>query len=128
MLAYIVSILAIVNLIIEKENNFVRFHAVQKIFFVIFSLVLYFVIIAVLFVVTIVITFLGVGAASVAGDAGGIIGLVLYIITLLMWVGLPLLFVAMFLGGLILCIVKAYQGEAFRLPIIGRFAAKVVPV
>lgn len=128
MLSYIITILAIVNLIIEKENNFVRFHAVQKLFFVITSLVIYFVVFFLLFIVTIIISIIGGVAASAAGDAGGIIGIILYLVMLIMWTVLPLLFIAIVLGGLIMCIVKAYQGEAFKLPIVGRFAAKVVPI
>ncbi len=128
LLGYLVGIFSIVNLIVEKDNNFVRFHAVQKLFFILFWTIGYFALIFVLFILTVVVMLIGGVAASAAGDAGGIIGVILWVIAMLTWVILPILFVAVFLGGLILCAVKAYNGEAFKLPIIGSLAAKIFPV
>lgn len=128
LLGYLIGVLSIVNIIIEKENNFVRFHAVQKLLFVAISTVLYFVIFIALFILTILIGIVGGVAVSAAGEAGGVIGLILYLITLLLWFGLPILFILIFLGCLIMSMVKAYQGEVFRIPIVGKFAAKIVPV
>lgn len=128
LLGYLVGIIAIVNLIIEKENNFVRFHAVQHIFFNITMVVLYIALIVVLVILNFVVFAIGGVAASAAGEAGGVIGLILSLITLLMWIVLPLLFIAIFLGGIIFAAIKSYQGEVFKFPIIGSLAAKVVPI
>lgn len=128
MLGYLVGVFAIVNLVAEKDNNFVRFHAVQHIFFSLSIAILYIVLIVVLFILQIVVFAVAGIAASAAGDAGGIIGIILWIITMLLWIALPLLFIAMLFGGIIFSAIKAYQGEAFKLPLIGRLAAKVIPV
>lgn len=128
LIGYIFWPIAVVNLIIEKENQFVRFHAVQELFFFLFWIISFFILFIVFFVLTIVVTILAGVLGAAAGDAGGVIGLIIYLITMVMWFVLPLLFVLVFLGGKILCAVKAFQGAAFKLPIVGRFAAKVIPI
>ena len=87
-----VWITGIVFLLIEKENNFVRFHAMQS-----------------------VLTFLGL---FVIGLVTGIIPVLGTVINLLIT---PL--------GLILWILlmyKAYQGEAYKLPVVGDIAEEQV--
>ena len=128
LLGYIFWPIALVNLIAEKENQFVRFHAVQKLFFILFNIIIFFVLFIGLFIISFVIMLLTGVAAAAAGDAGGVVGLILSFITMLIWFVLPLLFALTILLGLILCAVKAFQGEPFKLPIIGRFASKVVPL
>jgi uncharacterized membrane protein len=98
MLAYITIIPAIIFLVMEPYNKkrFIRFHAFQSIFFAIAWTVLW-----------IALSFIGV--IPVLGWA-----------TLLIW---PLLG----LGGLIIWIIllmKANQGQMFKLPIIGDMAEK----
>jgi uncharacterized membrane protein len=98
MLAYVTIIPAIVFLVMEpyNRNRFIRFHAFQCIFFVVAWTVIW-------------IALSIVGMIPVLGWA-----------TLIIW---PLLG----LGGLILWIVlmlKAYQGQMFKLPVIGDMAEK----
>lgn len=98
MLAYITIIPAIVFLVIEpyNKNRFIRFHAFQSIFFNVAWIVLWIV--------------LGIiGQIPVLGWA-----------TFLLW---PLIG----LGGLIvwiLLLLKAYQNQKFKLPVIGDMAEK----
>src|SRR6185503_11223777 len=124
-IAAALSYIWIVGLIfyfIEKENKFVRFHAMQSILFGIANSVIMMVLAIIATILTVVFT-IGAAAASAAGSsgAGAIGGLFVWLIWLLFWV------VAMvFLVGLILAAVKAYQGKKFKLPIIGNMAEKIV--
>ncbi|MGH7198005.1 MAG: DUF4870 domain-containing protein [Candidatus Omnitrophota bacterium] len=91
LLSYLLGfITGIIFYLIEKENKFVRFHAMQSI-----------------------ITF---GALFVAGVVIGflpVIGLallpVLWVLEVVLW---------------IILMIKAYQGELFKLPVIGDMAEK----
>jgi len=93
LLAYVLGLVTgLVFFLIEKENKFVKFHAMQSIAF---SLVMF--------------------------AAGLIMGLIPFVGQ----VGTALLNLA----GLvvwILCMVKAYQGEWFKLPVLGDIAEKQV--
>lgn len=116
LLGYIIWIIALISVIIEKENQFVRFHAIQALLYQAAMIVL-FVVLAILQVVVMII--FGVAAAA-AGDIGGVVGLLVSLISGLIWIVVPLLA----LVGIILAAVKAYQGQMYRLPIIGNMAAK----
>ena len=90
-LSYVFGLLSgIIFYVLEKENKFVKFHAMQSI--VVFGAV---------FVLGIILPFIPV------------IGLIL----------LPIVYI----GSIVLWIflmVKAYQGETFKLPIVGDMAEK----
>ncbi|MFY9557601.1 MAG: DUF4870 domain-containing protein [Blastocatellia bacterium] len=89
-----------------RENRFLRFHALQSLFLT-----------GVAIVVWIVFMFLGVGIAFSPSDAVGAAGSgFLSLIQLLVW--LILLIVH------IICMVKAYQGQMWKLPVIGDLAEK----
>jgi uncharacterized membrane protein len=97
-LAYVTIIPSIVFLVVApyNRNRFIRFHAFQNIFFVVAWIVLWIVLSIILH-----IPFLGWA-------------------TILVW---PIIW----LGGFILWIVlvlKAYQGQMFKLPVIGDMAEK----
>jgi uncharacterized membrane protein len=116
-------IVGLIFFIMEKENRFVRFHALQSIMFgVANSLIM-----LVLAVIAIVLTFVfSIGAAAVASSGGGgglatLVSLLVWVIWLIFW----LIGMVMF-GGLIFAAVKAYQGQMFKLPIIGNMAEKMV--
>ena len=110
-------IVGLIFFFIEKENRFVRFHAVQSIIFGIASMV----IIGVLAVLAVILTFaFSIGGAVVGGGIGALIHLVVWLIWLIFW----LLWLA-FLIGLILAAVKAYQGQKYKLPIVGNMAEKI---
>ena len=112
LLGYIIWIVALIALVMEKENRFVRFHAIQ-------SLVYHAAIIVVVIALMIIGVFLGI-AGAVAGQAGGAIGGLFGGLIGLIWM-------VVFLGylvGLIYAAVQAYGGKWFKLPIIGNMAEK----
>ena len=102
-------VLAIVFLFTEKENRFVKFHAVQSLF----------------------LAALQIAVGIVIGILGLILSLVLNMIhmELLGWIlilGLRFLLFAIFLILWIIGGIKAYGGQWYKLPIIGEFAWKTV--
>jgi uncharacterized membrane protein len=111
-------IVGLIFFFIEKENRFVRFHAMQSILFGIANTV----IMGLLVVIAIILTFvLSIGGAIVGGPLGMIVHLLVWVVWLIFWVvGL------VFLVGFIFAAVKAYQGQLFKLPIIGNMAEKIV--
>ena len=114
-LGYPIGVIAIICLIMEKENRFVKFHAWQ-------AILLYIALVAVwiaLVVLSIILGVIGI-AASATGSAGGALGSIIGLLWTLVWL-------AVFLGGFIAIIigaVKAYGGNYFKLPIIGNMAEK----
>ncbi|MFY9618659.1 MAG: hypothetical protein WAM70_19515 [Pyrinomonadaceae bacterium] len=115
-LGYPIGIIAIISLIMEKENRFVKFHALQAI--LIFAA--YIVIWVAVIVISIILAAIGIAASAAGGEAGGAIG---SIIGLLWWLVVVVILIALLIG-LIMAAVKAYQGQMYRLPIIGNLAAK----
>lgn len=113
-LGYPIGIVALISLVMEKENNFVKFHAIQSLVFHVAIIIL---MIALWIISAIVVV--GSAAASVAAESGAVGGLAGMLISLL-W----LVFIVAYVGGLILAAVKAYQGNLFKLPVIGNMAAK----
>ena len=114
LLGYIVWVIALISVIIEKENKFVRFHAIQSLLYQAAMIVLF----LVLGILQIILTVVFGVAAAAAGDAGGIIGIIFSLLSLLIWMVVPLLALA----GIIWCAIKAYQGQRYKLPIIGNMA------
>lgn len=108
-LGYPIGILGLVSAIIEKDNKFVKFHGFQSILWSIGMTIA-------LVVVAIVLGILATVLASASGTLGTIFGL----LTILVYVGGTLLI----LGGLIFAAIKAYQGQMFKLPIVGNMAEK----
>ena len=111
LIGYIVGIVALVLIFIEKDNKFVRFHALQSVLWSAICIVG-------IFVVAIVGTILALVLSQVSAGLGGIIGL----LAMLIYLGLIL---AM-LGGLLFGAIKAYGGDQFKLPIAGNLAEKWV--
>lgn len=112
LLGYIIWIIALIALIMEKENKFVRFHSIQ-------SLLYHAAIIVVMIALFIVGMFLGI-AGAVAGGSGGAVGGAIGGLISLVWM---VLFLA-YLAGLIYAAVQAYGGKWFKLPIVGSMAEK----
>ena len=93
MLCYLAGwITGLIFFLMEKENRFVRFHAMQSL-----------------------ITFAGIT----------VLYLVLGFIPIVGWILVPLLGLAQ-LGLWVLLMVKAYQGESFKLPVVGDIAEKQI--
>ncbi len=117
LLCYVLGwITGLVFLILEKENKFVKFHAMQST--VVFGGI------TVLYIVLSIIQ--GILFAIFGGLAGGAVGggIALVISSIF---GIIMLLIG--LGSLVLWILlmlKAYQGETFKLPIAGNIAEKQV--
>jgi len=113
-LGYPIGIIAIICLIMEKENRFVKFHALQSIL-----LHVAFIVVAIaLWIIGFVLIIAGVaaGAATSSGAVGSLLGMLIGLIWLVVIVA--------YLGGLIFAAVKSYQGNEFKLPVIGNMAEK----
>jgi uncharacterized membrane protein len=95
--------------LIEKDSRLVRFHAMQSI--------LLNVLIAVLGIVLWILTFILV---LVGTQLPGFLGTILSLVVTLIWIA----FSIGLLIGWIMCLIKAFQGQYFKLPIIGNFAEK----
>lgn len=111
-------IVGLVFFFIEKEDRFVRFHAMQSIIFGIANSVI---LIALSILASILTAVFSVGGAAVGGGGGAIMGL----LVMLIWLLFSLIALVLFLG-LVFAAVKAYQGQKFKLPIIGNMAEKIV--
>src|SRR5215471_16661108 len=79
-LGYPIGIIAIICLIIEKENRFVKYHALQSIL-----LHVGFVVVAIALWIIGVVVVIGGAAASAASDAGGAAGGILGMLLGLVW-------------------------------------------
>jgi uncharacterized membrane protein len=116
MLCYILNfvcclglVLSIIFLVTEKENRFVKFHAVQSLFLA-----------ALQIAVGIVIGILGLILS---------LGLNAFDLAWLAWIlilGLRFILLLIFLALWIVGGIKAYGGQWYKLPIIGEFAWKTV--
>lgn len=94
MLAYLFGwVTGLIFILIEPNDSFVRFHAMQSIIFSVIICVF-----SIIFGIMFLIPFVG------------------WILFMLLWIGTLIIW--------ILCMVKAYQGERFKLPVIGDFAEK----
>ena len=107
-LGYPIGVLAIVNLVMEKENKFVRFHALQSLALI----VVYIITVIALMIIGAVLTI----GLSFIDSSLAMLGMLVYAL-----IGLVAL---AFFAGLIMAAVKAYQGQLFKLPIVGNIAEK----
>ncbi len=98
LLAYVTIIPAIIFLVMEpyNKNRFIRFHAFQCIFLAVACFALG-------------IAFMIVGMVPV-------LNLLLIPISMIVWLGILVI--------VIVCMLKAYQGKLFKLPVIGDMAEK----
>jgi uncharacterized membrane protein len=110
LLSYIFGwVSGLVFFLIEKDSRLVKFHAMQSILLnaaaLIIGLVLWFcwVFVTIIF-------------ASINDTLGSLVGLVLGLLLFVFWIGM--------LIAVVLCLVKAYQKQYFKLPVIGSFAEK----
>jgi len=102
-------VLAIVFLITEKENRFVKFHAMQSLFLVGLE-------IAACIILEILTVILRLALSIV--DMGWIAGLLTFVLGGLL---LLIFFILLVVGG-----IKAYGGQWYKLPIVGPLAWKTV--
>jgi uncharacterized membrane protein len=98
LLAYVTIVPAIVFLVLEpyNKNRFIRFHAFQCLF--------------------IAVGCFAIGIAFMIIGMIPVINLLLIPVSIILWIGI---FVVV-----ILCMIKAYQGQMYKLPVIGDMAEK----
>ncbi len=104
LVCYLGLILSIVTVVTDKTNKLARFHAFQSLFLSIVGLLLggaYFV------------------AAIVGAILDHMIGYPAFTMLLPLLIGLLFL---LLLVGIIIAAIKAFQGEIYKLPIVGKFA------
>lgn len=109
-------IVGLILFFIEKTNQFVRFHAMQSVLYGIAWTVVMIVLAILNMIIAVVF-----GVASAAAGDPGIIGMLIGLISMIIWLVIPLIYV----GGLILGAIKAYQNTKFKFPIIGNMAEKI---
>ena len=102
-------ITGIVFFVIEKSSRLVRFHAMQSILLGASWLVTF----IVLWVAWIV---LAIVLSQVSEVLAGLVSLVMGLLFFVLGIGVFI--------GWVMCLIKAYQGQYFKLPIIGNFAEK----
>jgi len=95
--------------LIEKDSRLVRFHAMQSI--------LLNVVIAVVGIALWIVTFI---IFIISTQLPGFLGTIVSLLATLIWV----VFSVGILIAWIMCLIKAFQGTYFKLPIIGNFAEK----
>jgi uncharacterized membrane protein len=105
-IGYPIGIFAIVVLIMEKENRFVKFHALQSIIYHVAALVVFIGLVVLLTILSIMLAFARLGELSA-----------------LLWLIYMIVFFA-YVAGFIYAAVKAYGGADFKLPIVGNMAEK----
>lgn len=102
-------VLAIVFLVTEKENRFVKFHAVQSLFLIALQIAVGIILSVLGLVVSMVLDMIHMGWVGSLLVLG--LRLLLFLIFIILWV----------IAG-----IKAYGGQWYKLPIVGEFAWKTV--
>ena len=110
LLSYIFGWLSgLIFFLIEKDSRLVRFHAMQSLLFNVLIGIIATVLWVILFVFFLV-----------ASQISGLMTTLLTLVSTLIWIVLLLAI----LIGWVMCLIKAYQSQYFKLPIIGNFAEK----
>lgn len=110
LLSYVFGWLSgLIFFLIEKDSRLVRFHAMQSLLFNILA--------AIFFIVLWVISFIvGIISTQLPSGIGTLVGLLLTLFWVVILIGIAIAWV--------FCLIKAYQSQYFKLPIIGNFAEK----
>ena len=110
LLAYLFQWLGgLIFFLIEKNSRLVRFHAMQSILLS-----------GVFWVAIIGLNILSLVLALIVGQVSGLLGSLVWVFTTL----LEVIIAIACLIGFVLCMIKAYQNQYFKLPILGNFAEK----
>jgi len=109
-LAYVFNwVSGLVFFLIEKDSRLVRFHAMQSLILAI----VFFVGMIALYIIWFVLAII---TSQISGLLGTLVGLVVGLIIFVFFIAAVI--------GWILGMVKAYQGQFFKLPVIGNLAEK----
>src|SRR5712671_1470231 len=96
-LGYPIGIIAIISLVMEKENRFVKFHAWQAVLYYVAAIIVFIVLMIVLAILTVLLAMARLGELSA-----------------LLWLLYMIVFLAFF-AGLIFAAFKSYGGTEFKL-------------
>src|SRR6266700_712667 len=105
-IGYPIGILAIICLIMDKENRFVKFHALQSILYHVAAIVIFIGLVILLTILTVMLAFARLGELSS----------ILWLLYVIVFFG--------YLAGLIYCAVKSFGGDYFKLPLICNMSEK----
>src|SRR5215203_2774119 len=105
-----IPVTSIIVLVTEKENRLVRFHAFQSLFMGLG-----------IFAATIVLSVVIGIFMLIAGAVSASLGIIVSMLSLLVWVVIAFALLALW----VLCLVKAYRGEMYKLPVVGKYAEKM---
>ncbi|HEU4934138.1 MAG TPA: DUF4870 domain-containing protein [Pyrinomonadaceae bacterium] len=95
--------------LIEKDSRLVRFHAMQSLLFNVLVGIIATVLWVILFVFFLI-----------ASQVSGVMTTLLTLVSTLIWI---VLLIAILVGW-VMCLIKAYGSQYFKLPVIGNFAEK----
>jgi uncharacterized membrane protein len=110
LLSYVFGwISGLIFFLIEKDSRFVRFHAMQ-------SILLNAIVVVLAVVVVVVVTIL----TLILGQISAVLAGIVWIISWLLYLAGGLVALVLF----ILCLIKAFQNQMYKLPIIGNYAEK----
>jgi uncharacterized membrane protein len=110
LLSYVFGWLSgLIFFLIEKDSRLVRFHAMQSILLNVLSAIVAFVVWILVFIFWII-----------AAQLSDVLGMVVGLVATLLWIAF---FIAVLVAW-VMCLIKAFQGQYFKLPIIGNFAEK----
>ncbi len=110
LLSYVFGwISGLIFFLIEKDSKLVRFHAMQSILLNVCTAVIALALWIVMFILLLV-----------AGQISGVLSSVIGVISFLVY----LAFCVLILIAWVMCLIKAYQRQFFKLPVIGNFAEK----
>ncbi|MDQ3634232.1 MAG: DUF4870 domain-containing protein [Acidobacteriota bacterium] len=111
LIGYLIPLIALILVFMEKDNKFVRFHALQSILWNV-----------IVTVAVIALVILGLIISGVISYAVASLGWIVWMLFILAITGLSL---AAF-GGTIFAAIKAFGGNMFKLPFVGNMADKWV--
>jgi len=108
-IGYLIGLVALVLIFIEKDNKFVRYHAIQSVLYQVGLGV----ILTIVGIVMVILMFVVGMASSSLGVIVWILGMLVLFVVGLLW-----------FGGMIYGAYKSYQGTEFKFPVIGNLADK----
>jgi len=110
LLSYVLTWLSgLVFFVIEKDSRLVRFHAMQSLLLA----VAFAVVIIGLLIVSFIVGFV---LSQISAVLGGLVGMLIFLLEIVVFIAAAI--------GWIMCMIKAYQSQYFKLPLIGNFAEK----
>ncbi|HKU74889.1 MAG TPA: DUF4870 domain-containing protein [Pyrinomonadaceae bacterium] len=110
LLSYVFGWLSgLIFFLIEKDSRLVRFHAMQSLLFNVLVGIIATVLWVILFIFFLV-----------ASQVSGVMTTLLTLVSTLIWIVLLIAIVV----GWVMCLIKAYGSQYFKLPVIGNFAEK----